>query len=131
MMSDRRTSLALAAPVLALLLWCVVYPNVTIIAGSFAHGLGYWREFANSPSDREALWTTLEVAIGSVIAATAVGLPLAFVLSRVEFRGRRFLQAVATLPAALPPLVGVIAFLFLYGESGVVTRAVQRGLQLS
>jgi len=44
-------------------------------------------------------------AIGSVIGATAVGLPLAFVLSRVEFRGRRFLQAVATLPAALPPLV--------------------------
>jgi iron(III) transport system permease protein len=128
---DQRTSWALAVPVLALLLWCVVYPNVTIIAGSFAHGLGYWREFANSPSDREALWTTLEVAFGSVIAAAAVGLPLAFVLSRVEFRGRRFLQAVATLPAALPPLVGVIAFLFLYGESGVVTRAVQRGLHLS
>jgi iron(III) transport system permease protein len=128
---DQRLSWALAVPVLALLLWCVVYPNVTIIAGSFAHGLGYWREFANSPSDREALWTTLEVAFGSVIAAAAVGLPLAFVLSRVEFRGRRFLQAVATLPAALPPLVGVIAFLFLYGESGVVTRAVQRGLHLS
>ena len=28
--------------------------------------------------------------------------------------------------AALPPLVGVIAFLFLYGESGLVTRIVQR-----
>ncbi|MDQ2766539.1 MAG: iron ABC transporter permease, partial [Gemmatimonadota bacterium] len=129
--ADQRVSWALATPVLALLLWCVVYPNVTIIAGSFAHGLGYWREFANSPSDREALWTTLVVSVGSVVGAAAVGLPLAFVLSRVEFRGRRFLQAVATLPAALPPLVGVIAFLFLYGESGVVTRAVQRGLHLS
>ena len=32
------------------------------------------------------------------------------------------LAAVATLPAALPPLVGVLAFLLLYGESGVVTR---------
>ena len=131
MKRDARGSWLLAAPVLALLLWCVVYPNVTIIAGSFGHGLGYWREFAHSPSDREALVTTLEVAFGSVIAATAVGLPLAFLLSRIEFRGRRFLQAVATLPAALPPLVGVIAFLFLYGESGVVTRAVQRGLGLS
>jgi iron(III) transport system permease protein len=129
--ADQRLSWALGAPVLALLLWCVVYPNVTIIAGSFAHGLGYWREFAHSPSDREALWTTIEISIGSVIGAAAVGLPLAFVLSRVEFRGRRFLQAVATLPAALPPLVGVIAFLFLYGESGVVTRAVQRGLHLT
>ncbi len=131
MKPEQRTSWALAAPVLALLLWCVVYPNITIIAGSFAHGLGYWREFAHSPSDREALRTTLEVAFGSVVAATAVGLPLAFVLSRVEFRGRRLLQAFAMLPAALPPLVGVIAFLFLYGESGVVTRAVQRGLHLA
>jgi iron(III) transport system permease protein len=38
---------------------------------------------------------------------------------------RRTLRAVATLPAALPPLVGVIAFLFLYGESGLITRTVQ------
>jgi iron(III) transport system permease protein len=38
------------------------------------------------------------------------------------------LSGVATLPAALPPLVGVLAFLFLYGESGVVTRLVQRVL---
>ncbi len=131
MKRDSRSSWLLAAPVLALLLWSVVYPNVTIVVGSFAHGLGLWREFAASPSDREALRVTLEVALGSVVAATAVGLPLAFLLSRVEFRGRRFLQAVATLPAALPPLVGVIAFLFLYGESGVVTRAVQRGMHLA
>jgi iron(III) transport system permease protein len=38
---------------------------------------------------------------------------------------------VATLPAALPPLVGVLAFLFLYGESGVVTRLVQQAFGLS
>ncbi|HEX5437062.1 MAG TPA: iron ABC transporter permease [Gemmatimonadaceae bacterium] len=93
--------------------------------GSFASGLGLWRDFAHSPADREALVNTIIIAIGSVISATAVGLPLAFLLTRVEFRGRRVLSAVATLPAALPPLVGVIAFLFLYGESGVVTHAVQ------
>ena len=34
------------------------------------------------------------------------------------------------LPVALPPLVGVIAFLFLYGESGFVSRAVQALLGL-
>jgi hypothetical protein len=30
----------LAAPVLAILAWAVVYPNANVIAGSFAHGLG-------------------------------------------------------------------------------------------
>ena len=62
--------------------------------------------------------------------ALLIGVPLAFLLTRSEFRGRRLLSAVATLPAALPPLVGVIAFLFLYGESGVVTRSVQHLLGL-
>ena len=119
-----------ALPVLVVLLWTVVYPNASIIVGSFEHGLRSWREFAASPTDREALRTTLVISIGSVIASVAVGLPLAFLLTRVEFRGRRLLSAVATLPAALPPLVGVVAFLFLYGESGVVTRGVQALLGL-
>jgi iron(III) transport system permease protein len=115
---------------LALLLWSVVYPNAAIIVGSFERGLGDWRDFVASPADREALYGTVVVSIGSVIGALLVGVPLAFLLTRTEFRGRRVLSGVATLPAALPPLVGVLAFLFLYGESGVVTRVVQHVLGL-
>ncbi|PYP63288.1 MAG: hypothetical protein DMD26_14870 [Gemmatimonadetes bacterium] len=126
----RRRFVLATAIILALLIWSVVLPNVSVIAGSFAHGLDDWRSFAASPADREALWSTLVISIGSVIAALIIGLPLAFLLGRFDFRGRRALSAVATLPAALPPLVGVIAFLFLYGESGVVTRTVQRALGL-
>ena len=115
---------------LLLLAWSVVLPNVSVILGSFERGLADWRAFAESPADREALWSTLVVSLGSVAAALAIGLPLAFLLTRFDFRGRRALSAVATLPAALPPLVGVIAFLFLYGESGVVTRAIQHAFGL-
>ncbi|HZK78549.1 MAG TPA: iron ABC transporter permease [Gemmatimonadaceae bacterium] len=123
---DTRRSLLLALPVFALLVWTVAYPNVAVIAGSFEDGLGHWREFIASPADREALSTSIVISLASVVASLAIGVPLAFLLSRFEFPGRRILRAVATLPAALPPLVGVIAFLFLYGESGVVTRAIQR-----
>jgi iron(III) transport system permease protein len=117
--------------VIAVLAWAVIYPNVRVIAGSFERGLADWRAFLASPADREATLSTLIISVGSVVAALLVGLPLAFLLTRFEFRGRRLLAAVATLPAALPPLVGVLAFLFLYGESGVVTRAVQRALGLA
>jgi iron(III) transport system permease protein len=120
----------LALLLLALLLWSVVYPNAAIIVGSFERGLGDWRDFAASPADRDALWGTVVVSLGSVVGALLIGVPLAFLLTRTEFRGRRLLSGVATLPAALPPLVGVLAFLFLYGESGVVTRLVQRALGL-
>jgi iron(III) transport system permease protein len=116
----------LAAPVLGLLLWSVVYPNLFVVGGSFGDGLGHWREFAANPASLEALRATLIISVASVIASLMVGVPLAFLLTRLEFRGRRLLAVLATLPAALPPLVGVVSFLFLYGESGVVTRAVQQ-----
>ena len=128
-LKSRRTAWGnwvIALPVLALLVWTVVYPNAAVIAGSFENGLGHWREFAASRSDREALTTTLVISLASVVASLLIGVPLAFLLGRFEFPGRRILRAVATLPAALPPLVGVIAFLFLYGESGLVTRGIQR-----
>jgi iron(III) transport system permease protein len=124
--ADGKRTWIIAVPVLALLLWSVVYPNVAVIVGSFENGLGHWREFMSSPADREALTTSIVISLASVVASVLIGVPLAFLLSRFEFPGRRILKAVATLPAALPPLVGVIAFLFLYGESGLVTRAVQR-----
>ncbi|HEY7234124.1 MAG TPA: iron ABC transporter permease [Gemmatimonadaceae bacterium] len=126
----RRRFVVAMLVMLALLAWCVVLPNVSVIVGSFARGLDDWRTFAASPADREALWSTLVISIGSVVAALLIGLPLAFLLGRFDFRGRRVLSAVATLPAALPPLVGVIAFLFLYGESGVITRLVKHALGL-
>src|SRR5436305_6217814 len=128
MRSLRQNSWLIALPVIALLLWSVIYPNAAVIAGSFENGLGHWREFAASPADREALRTSIVISVASVFASLAIGVPLAFLLGRFEFPGRRLLRAVATLPAALPPLVGVIAFLFLYGQSGVVTRATQRSL---
>ncbi|HUX32483.1 MAG TPA: iron ABC transporter permease [Gemmatimonadaceae bacterium] len=128
-MKKRFTGLTIA--VLALLAWSVVYPNATVVVGSFAHGLSDWRAFFASPADHEALKNTIIISVASVVASMAIGIPLAFLLTRFEFRGRRMMSAFATLPAALPPLVGVIAFLFLYGESGVVTRAVQHVLGLS
>ncbi len=134
-MSDRARGYSLgtrllAWPILALLLWTVVYPNIAVIAGSFSGGLDNWRAFGVNPADREATWSTFVVSFWSVVTSVLIGVPLAFLLTRFEFRGRRLLSAVATLPAALPPLVGVVAFLFLYGESGVVTRVAQRALGL-
>jgi iron(III) transport system permease protein len=126
---ERRTRLV-AFLVILVLAWTVVYPNIQVIAGSVADGFAHWRAFWASASDREALRESLIISVLSVIAATLIGLPLALLVSRADFPGRGALKVAATLPAALPPLVGVVAFLFLYGESGIVSRAVQYVLQL-
>lgn len=122
-----RIALFAALPLLAVLIWTVIYPNIAVIAGS----LGHWREFMESPSDVEALRNSIVLSVASVVAALGIGVPLAFLLTRFDFPGRTLLRAAATLPAALPPLVGVISFLFLYGDTGLVTRVVQALFHLS
>ena len=123
--SERLATLA-ALPLLLVLAWTVIYPNASVIVGS----VGHWIEFAESPSDVEALKNSIIIAVASVVAALAIGVPLAFLLTRFDFPGRTVLRAAALLPAALPPLVGVISFLFLYGDTGVITKVTQTVLGL-
>jgi len=109
--------------VVALLLaWLVAYPLLLVCAEATHANL---RAFLGTASEWDALWGSLWISVASVVLAAAVGVPLALVFERYDFPGRRTLGALIALPAVLPPLVGVIAFLFLYGESGFVARAVE------
>ena len=112
-----------------LLAWLVVYP-ILIVAGEAANGAAL-RAFVTRPGEWRALWASVWISVASVGLAAALGVPLAFLFEGFEFPGRRVLGALVALPAVLPPLVGVIAFLFLYGESGFAARAVQRLLGLT
>ena len=65
-----------------------------------------------------SLWTAT-VATGVCIL---IGVPLAFVLARTRFPGRRLLRALVTLPLVLPPVVGGVALLLAFGRTGYVGR---------
>jgi iron(III) transport system permease protein len=125
-----------AAPILVCLLlaWLVLYPLLMTWLEALGFPatwtLAHFAEFFRRSDEWLALWRSLWISVASVALAALIGVPLAFLFERTEFPGRRFLGAVAALPVALPPLVGVIAFLFLYGESGFVSRAVQGVLRL-
>ncbi len=120
-----------------LLTWLVVYPIALVMLESVG-GPGRWTlqyviDFLRQPQDWVALWGSLWISLASVVLAGLVGVPVGFLFERFEFPGRRVLGALVALPAVLPPLVGVIAFLFLYGESGFVARfiALAFGLERS
>ncbi|HYO14759.1 MAG TPA: iron ABC transporter permease [Thermoanaerobaculia bacterium] len=119
----------------AALLWLVGYPLLMTLLEALG-GAGGWTithfaEFFGRRDEWLALWRSLWISAASVVLAALVGVPLAFLFERTEFPGRRLLGAIVALPVALPPLVGVIAFLFLYGESGFASRAVQALLGLA
>ena len=120
---------ALAWGLAALLTWIVGYPLLITLLEAFGlpgtPTLEHAREFASRGDEWMALWRSLWISLGSVTLAALVGVPLGFLFERTDFPGRRVLGTLVILPVSLPPLVGVIAFLFLYGESGLLTRAVQ------
>jgi iron(III) transport system permease protein len=126
---------ALAAVTGLVLVYGVLYPNLGLVAGSLAEGPGGpWRlytEALGQSATRQAIWTSLVLSVATVAGCAVTGVPLALLLDRVDLPGRRAFAAVAVAPMLLPPLVGTIAFIFLYGESGIVTRAVVRALGLS
>lgn len=111
------------ALVTLLLVWMVAYP-IAIVAREAAAG-GALAEFASRPGEWRALWSSVWISLASVALAAAIGVPLAFLFEWFEFPGRKTLGSLVALPVVLPPLVGVIAFLFLYGESGFVARTIQ------
>ena len=124
-----RPPLALAFVVAAVLLYGVVYPNLSVVATSLTRG-GAWTisnyaDFFASRAALEATLASLGLSVMTVALCAALGVPLAFLFERYEFPGRRIFAAFAALPLVLPPLVGTVAFLFLFGESGVLARAVQ------
>jgi iron(III) transport system permease protein len=133
MIRGRRTGL-LGGALLVLLVWLIVYPLVLVLVEGFrgpeGWTLDFVRLFLQRRNEASALWGSLWISLATVALAGVIGIPLAFLFWRYDFAGRRILGALVALPAVLPPLVGVIAFLFLYGESGFASLLVQRLLRL-
>jgi len=123
----RRSELAAAALTL-ILAWMVIYPiGVVAVDAADTTALG---AFLTRPGEWAALWASVWISLVSVVLAAAIGIPLAFLFEWFDFPGRKTLGSLIALPVVLPPLVGVIAFLFLYGESGFIARAIQAALHL-
>jgi iron(III) transport system permease protein len=113
---------------LLLIAWLVVEPMVLVAVDAVRAG-GTWtlaavQAFVAEPNEWRAAFNSAWLAIASVVLGGILGVALALLTSLADFPGRRVVSALLALPAVLPPLVGVVAFLFLYGESGAIARLV-------
>ena len=121
--------------VAVVLIYGVVYPNLTILATSLQQD-GRWTlvHYFDLLSQRNTLYAiinSLILSIGTVALCALLGVSLAFLFERYAFPFRRLFSVLAALPLVLPPLVGTIAFIFLLGESGILSRMIQNSLGLS
>ncbi|MFP4311368.1 MAG: ABC transporter permease [Nitriliruptoraceae bacterium] len=123
----RGVTLALLALPVAFLGWFFVWPVTAIVGRGLAPegsiDLAALARVLTDPSVRSVAWFTLWQAVASTVLTLAVGLPGAYALSRLDFPGRRWLQAAVTVPFVLPTVVVGSAFLALLGPRSPVNAA--------
>jgi len=77
-------------------------------------------------SVRTALRLSIECSLWATLLALFFGVPLAWLLARVDFPGRSLVRALCTLSMVLPPVVGGVALFFSFGRRGLFGQYLDR-----
>jgi len=73
-----------------------------------------------SPELLDALWLSFLTASIATLICVLLGVPLAWMLARIDFRGRRLVRALVTVPLIMPPVVAGVALLTAFGRNGII-----------
>ncbi|HEX2724518.1 MAG TPA: iron ABC transporter permease [Beijerinckiaceae bacterium] len=118
---------------LFLLLFLIV-PVATVIyvafteRGTGAFTLVNFADFARTDLFMRSLWNSLYVSAMTVVFASLLALPLAYLTTRFEFRGAVVVQTLGFLPLIMPPFVGAVAMQLLFGRNGTVNLVLDEWL---
>lgn len=111
-----RPPVALALPALLAVAFLLM-PLVGILTRTRWSDLG---THLTSPGVVEALRLSLLVSLWALGLSLLLGVPLAWLLARVEFRGKALVRSLVLLPMVLPPTVGGVALLLGFGRRGLL-----------
>jgi iron(III) transport system permease protein len=103
----------------------VFYPLTRIFYDAFTNEAGQFTlvnffEFFTDSFYLRSLWKSLMLGVAAVITTSVIGIAVAFLLIRYDFPYRNSFSYLTMLPMILPPLVGVLGFVFILGRAGTV-----------
>lgn len=81
--------------------------------------------YASEPLVLDALQLSLLTTLISLVLIVVGGTPVAYVLGRYRFRGRRALETLIELPLVMPPAVAGVALLLAFGRLGLLGPLLQ------
>ncbi|AQU68851.1 ABC transporter permease [Streptomyces niveus] len=111
-----RTPVALAVPALLAVAFLFL-PLAGILVRTSWGEVG---DHLTSPGVVEALQLSLLVSFWALALSLVLGVPLAWLLARVDFPGKAFVRSLVLLPMVLPPTVGGVALLLAFGRRGLL-----------
>ncbi len=109
---------ALAFPFLLLGVF-LLYPVIVVMIQGLSSGTPFL-DTITSPTVQFTISFTFTQAILSTIMAVLIGLPGAFLIARLRFKGKSMVKAMMIVPFVLPPIVVVVGFLQMFGSNGVI-----------
>jgi iron(III) transport system permease protein len=122
-------SIIIFAATSGILIFFMAYPIVLVIADAFrVEGLLSLQNFAIFWSNRfyrSGLINGLVLATLSVAAATLIGLPLAYLIVRYDFPGKKWFSGLSIIPMVIPPFVGALGLRWVLGNAGMVNLLLQ------
>jgi molybdate transport system permease protein len=113
--TQRRPLLLLVPAALA-----VAFLGVPLVAVAVRAPWHSLPRLVTAPASGTALRLSLECSTGALALCLVVGVPLAWVLARVDFPGKSVLRALVLVPLVLPPVVGGVALLLAFGRHGLL-----------
>ncbi len=112
-----------------LILGYVIIPLLNTIKSSFNTQDGYninnYIQYFANKSNLIVVNNTFFLGIMTVLICGIIGTILAFYTSLVDIKNKKFLHTLLLSPMMVPGVIIVISFIQLYGESGIITKAIQ------
>ena len=107
----------------------IFYDAVTDDAGALT--LAHFAAFFTDGFYLRSLWNSVLLGLGVVAATSVLGIAIALLLVRYDFRGRGLFSYLTLIPIVSPPLVGVLGFVFVLGRAGTVNVLLMDHLDLA
>ncbi|HJX77884.1 ABC transporter permease [Glutamicibacter sp.] len=79
---------------------------------------------ATSEVALSALWLSLRTGVAATALCVLLGVPLAVLMARSSTRVAQLLRALIAVPLVLPPMVGGVALLFLFGRTSPIGQVI-------
>lgn len=112
----------------AILVLFIAGPILWLLLEASPASLG---EALRDPDLRSSIALTILTATAATLIGAVLGIPLAWLLARRRFRGRRLLQGLMDLPVVIPhPVVGIGLLLFLGRQSAIGGALARAGLEV-
>lgn len=124
-------SLAVLGPFLIYPVFKVLISALTIrdpITHAYTFHPEYLKLPMSDPRVREAIFNSFILGIASTIAATLIGLPLAYAGARLKFAGKGPLTGLLLVPLLLPPLVGAVGLKQMLAREGFINTLLGRNI---